>query len=198
MYRLPLRGKVPTGLVGVCGQSPQGFLFYSHSMNGRRCLCVSEWECFCPFFSGRGVSCRKLRRKKREMVLKSGIVILEGGDRMELRFTKRNQTLIAHISGEIDHHTSGGLRLKTDRALEQISGKNIIFCFREVTFMDSSGIGVMIGRYKQIQSLGGRVAIACASPKIADIIALSGLGRLLPVFEDWKAALAYVEGREAE
>lgn len=117
---------------------------------------------------------------------------------MELRFTKRNQTLIAHISGEIDHHTSGGLRLKVDRALEQINGKNIIFCFREVTFMDSSGIGVMIGRYKQIQSLGGRVAIACASPKIADIIALSGLGRLLPVFEDGKAALAYAEGREAE
>ena len=48
---------------------------------------------------------------------------------MELRFTKRNQTLIAHISGEIDHHTSGELRLKIDRALEQISGKNIIFCF---------------------------------------------------------------------
>ena len=41
--------------------------------------------------------------------------------------------------------------------------------------MDSSGIGMMIGRYKQIQSLGGRVAIACASPKVADIIALSGL-----------------------
>ena len=114
---------------------------------------------------------------------------------MELRFTKRNQTLIAHISGEIDHHTSGELRLKIDRALEQISGKNIIFCFREVTFMDSSGIGMM---YKQIQSLGGRVAIACASPKVADIIALSGLGRLLPDYDELKAALAYVEGREAE
>ena len=117
---------------------------------------------------------------------------------MELRFTKRNQTLIAHISGEIDHHTSGELRLKIDRALEQISGKNIIFCFREVTFMDSSGIGMMIGRYKQIQSLGGRVAFACASPKVADIIALSGLGRLLPDYDELKAALAYVEGREAE
>ena len=112
---------------------------------------------------------------------------------MELRFTKRNQTLIAHISGEIYHHTSGELRLKIDRALEQISGKNIIFCFREVTFMDSSGIGMMIGRYKQIQSLGGRVAIACASPKVADIIALSGLGRLLPDYDELKAALAYVQ-----
>lgn len=116
---------------------------------------------------------------------------------MELRFTKRNQTLIAHISGEIDHHTSAELRWKIDRALEQISGKNIIFCFREVTFMDSSGIGMMIGRYKQIKSLGGRVAIACPSPKIADILALSGLERLLPSFGDLKAALACVEGREA-
>ncbi len=57
---------------------------------------------------------------------------------------------------------------------------------------------MMIGRYKQIQSLGGRVAIACASPKVADIIALSGLGRLLPDYDELKAALAYVEGREAE
>ena len=78
---------------------------------------------------------------------------------MELRFTKRNQTLIAHISGEIDHHTSGELRLKIDRALEQISGKNIIFCFREVTFMDSSGIGLVMGRYRLMQELGGELRV---------------------------------------
>lgn len=115
---------------------------------------------------------------------------------MDCRFTKKNKTLIVHITGEIDHHTSAFLRKKTDHALEQIGGKNIIFCFQEVTFMDSAGIGVMIGRYKKVQSLGGRIAIACAEEKITEIISLSGLGKLLPSFRTLEDAAAYTEGRE--
>ena len=100
---------------------------------------------------------------------------------MELRFTKRNQTLIAHISGEIDHHTSGELRLKIDRALEQISGKNIIFCFREVTFMDSSGIGVLIGRCKKMGYGGGEVVAEHLSERIQKIFVVSGLHKMIRV-----------------
>lgn len=64
--------------------------------------------------------------------------------------------------------------------------------------MDSSGIGVMIGRYKQIQSLGGRIAIACPNEKIEEIIRLSGLSRLLPSFPTLNEAIAYAEGRESD
>ena len=59
--------------------------------------------------------------------------------------------------------------------------------------MDSAGIGVMIGRYKQVQSLGGRIAIACPNEKIEEMIQLSGLSRLLPSFVSLDAAIAYAE-----
>ena len=62
--------------------------------------------------------------------------------------------------------------------------------------MDSAGIGVMIGRYKQVQSLGGRIAIACPNEKIEEMIQLSGLSRLLPSFISLDAAIAYAEGEE--
>ena len=87
---------------------------------------------------------------------------------MDLKFTKRNKTLIVFVSGEIDHHTAKELREKVDSILFQMGGKNILFGFQEVTFMDSSGIGMMIGRYKQIKSLGGRIAIICPNEKIKE------------------------------
>ena len=110
-------------------------------------------------------------------------------------FLQDGQLTIA-LTGEIDHHTAKALREQADFALERIGGKHIIFCLQEVTFMDSSGIGMMIGRYKQVQSLGGRIAVACANEKIREIIKLSGLETLLPSFASLEEALIYVEGRE--
>lgn len=117
---------------------------------------------------------------------------------MELHFKRKNKTMIILISGEIDHHTSAELRRQTESALVQMGGRNIIFGFEHVTFMDSSGIGMMIGRYKQLQALGGRIAIACANEKIAEIIRLSGLTKLLPTFDTVEEALFYTEGRETD
>ncbi len=117
---------------------------------------------------------------------------------MELYFKRKNKTIIILISGEIDHHTSIELRRQTESALTQMGGRNIIFGFEQVTFMDSSGIGMMIGRYKQLQALGGRIAIACANEKIAEIIQLSGLTKLLPTFDTIEDALFYTEGRDTD
>ena len=117
---------------------------------------------------------------------------------MDLKFKRKNKTLIILVAGEIDHHSSKELRSKTESALEQMGGRNIIFGFQEVTFMDSAGIGVMIGRYKQVQSLGGRIAIACPNEKIEEMIQLSGLSRLLPTFVSLDAAIAYAEGRKSD
>ena len=93
---------------------------------------------------------------------------------MDLKFKRKNKTLIILIAGEIDHHSSKELRSKTESALEQI------------------------GRYKQVQSLGGRIAIACPNEKIEEMIQLSGLSRLLPTFVSLDAAIAYAEGRKSD
>ncbi len=114
---------------------------------------------------------------------------------MEYKMTKKNKTLILAVSGEIDHHTSKVLREKADSMLVQMGGNNIIFNLQGVTFMDSSGIGMMIGRYKQAESFGGRVAVLCANAKVKEIIQLSGLSNLLRTFETLEKALEYTEGR---
>jgi stage II sporulation protein AA (anti-sigma F factor antagonist) len=113
---------------------------------------------------------------------------------MELKFSKRNRTLIIKIDGEIDHHTCEILRGETERALEKMGGKNIIFRMSGVSFMDSSGIGAMIGRYKDIQRLGGKIAIADANDRVRQIFLLSAMQSLIPSFPNVDLALEYVEG----
>ncbi len=115
---------------------------------------------------------------------------------MELYIKRKNKTLIVKIYGEIDHHTSQEIRRKIETALEEVGGRNIIFDFENVSFMDSSGIGMMIGRYKQLHSFGGRISIYKANEKIKEIIRLSGLLYLIPIFTNMEEALLYSEGRD--
>lgn len=117
---------------------------------------------------------------------------------MEVAFKRKNKTLIIRVSGEIDHHTSAELRHQAENILMETGGRNIIFDFEQVTFMDSSGIGMIIGRYKQLQAIGGRIAVACANEKIEEIIRLSGVIHLIPVFKAIDDAVSYVEGRETD
>lgn len=113
---------------------------------------------------------------------------------MELNFIKKNRTLIIKIDGEIDHHSCEILRTEADNALEKMGGKNIIFRMGSVSFMDSSGIGAVIGRYKIIQRLGGRIAVAEANERVQQIFRLSAMQSLIPSFHNVEAALQYVEG----
>jgi len=113
---------------------------------------------------------------------------------MELNFKKRNKTIIIQVIGEIDHYTSQELRWQTESAMTEMGGKNIIYLFQDVVFMDSSGIGMLIGRYKQIQALGGCIAIAGANEMIQQIIRLSGVKKVIPVFCTLEEAIAYMEG----
>ena len=103
---------------------------------------------------------------------------------MDLRFKQKNKTIIIQVSGEIDHHTSKELRRQTESILAQTGGRNIIFGFQDVTFMDSSGIGVMIGRYKQLQALGGRIAVLCPNGTV-----LTGDHKGIAMAENAKAVL---------
>lgn len=98
---------------------------------------------------------------------------------MNVRLEYASGTLIAKISGEIDHHTTNRLREILDRELMEKSIKNLILDFNDVTFMDSSGIGVIVGRYKKIDALGGKMMIIRASEQVDKILELSGIKRIL-------------------
>lgn len=76
---------------------------------------------------------------------------------MELEFTKKGSLLIVKVTGELDHHCSEELRRRIDREILRSITKNVIFDFTDLTFMDSAGIGLLMGRYRTLYHLGGKV-----------------------------------------
>ncbi|MBR5315459.1 MAG: anti-sigma F factor antagonist [Firmicutes bacterium] len=98
---------------------------------------------------------------------------------METIFYVNNQTLIAALSGEIDHHVCDKLRKDIDEEMTIYGAKNLIFDFSDVTFMDSSGIGMVLGRYKKVKQMGGHVIIRNASRIVKQILDMSGVFTLM-------------------
>ena len=101
-----------------------------------------------------------------------------------VRLTNENDKLTAAIIGEIDHHTARGIREEIDANLEHSLPKTLVLDFRDVSFMDSSGIGLIMGRYKIITSMGGRIVIRGASKQNLRVMQLAGLSKLVDFEED--------------
>ena len=112
---------------------------------------------------------------------------------METSFEIRRNFLIIHLQGELDHHMAELIRLQSDTYLEGTRIKHVIFDFQGTSFMDSSGIGVIMGRYKQVTRMGGSVYVVHANSAIKRIILLSGLHKLLKQCDDVETAIALEE-----
>lgn len=95
-------------------------------------------------------------------------------------------TLIAKVSGELDHHIAGRIRDEADARIVKESIKKLIFDFSELNFMDSSGIGLVIGRYKLVKNYGGNVNIVSCNPCVNKILHMSGIMRIIDVYPDMK------------
>lgn len=98
---------------------------------------------------------------------------------METEYEIKNQCFIVHLSGELDQHLVDQLRVQMDHTISNQSIKHLIFDFANVTFMDSSGIGMIIGRYKQINRMGGQVFIVGATANLQRILNISGLLKII-------------------
>ena len=86
--------------------------------------------------------------------------------------------LVIWLSGELDHHTSRGLREQMDAAVERINPRRLRLDFSGVTFMDSSGIGLVMGRYRLMKLMSGTLKVSGASDRIGKMMRLAGLDRL--------------------
>ncbi len=87
-------------------------------------------------------------------------------------------TVIARLSGEVDHHTAKAIREDIDLAIDRHHPKQLILDYDGVTFMDSSGIGLVMGRYKIVKPYGGSVIIENTGNQIKKVMRLAGLDRL--------------------
>ncbi len=100
---------------------------------------------------------------------------------MQLSFKKIKNTLVITMSGELDQHVAASIRGELDRKIRTSGTQNIIFNMSKLKFMDSSGLGVIIGRYKTASALGGKTKIAAPSAEIKRLIKLSGLNKIISV-----------------
>ena len=82
---------------------------------------------------------------------------------------------------EVDHHGAAGIREHADKLLLDDKVRNIVFDFEDTTFMDSSGIGIIIGRYRKISCFGGKVYAIHADERIRRILRASGMSSIIEV-----------------
>lgn len=108
---------------------------------------------------------------------------------MQIVFGKVKNSLIIKLFGELDHHSSEYIKEKIDMEIMKNNPKNIIFDMESLAFMDSSGIGVIIGRYKLITANGGKAAIVNLKPQIKRIYEICGLKKIIPSFSTIKIAI---------
>lgn len=101
---------------------------------------------------------------------------------MSLEFKKVRSTLIVRVAGELDMLIADKMRIEIDKRIDESGIKNLILNLEKVTFIDSSGLGVVIGRYKRIKSKGGRMFIVGAKPQVEKILFFSGVNRLVPLY----------------
>ena len=105
-------------------------------------------------------------------------------------YEARGQILIIHLPRELDHHNCRNLRYETDLLLSENYINKVIFDFSRTEFMDSSGIGVLLNRYKQMAGSGGKVAICGAGSQVRRILTMGGVYRLIEHFDTKEAAMA--------
>lgn len=110
---------------------------------------------------------------------------------MQVQLIRRKQNLIVRFKGELDHHTSAVFRQTVDKELEKNDLiQNLILNMTNLTFMDSSGIGVILGRYKKVQARGGKVIICGLKTGNKKILEMGGLLKIIPVCSDERKAIA--------
>ena len=96
---------------------------------------------------------------------------------MQLDIKNENGTSVAYISGEIDHHNAADLRSQLDRYIISSRPSQLVIDLEGITFMDSSGIGLIMGRSKLMKTCGGRLS----QPYIRRVLKLSGIERIVSI-----------------
>ncbi len=108
---------------------------------------------------------------------------------MQIKLIGNKKTLVVRIDGELDHHIASKLKDAIDEKIRRTNAVNVIFDFSDSGFMDSSGIGVIMGRYKAVKTLGGNVILTGLDAQLKKIIKMSGIDKVVKVSKTTEQAL---------
>lgn len=97
---------------------------------------------------------------------------------MAVKINVTGEVVTAYLTGELDHHTAKEMREAVDNAVELNMPSLLVLDFSGITFMDSSGIGLVMGRYRNLQKTGAALHISGASPTIYKVLKLAGIEKL--------------------
>ena len=111
-----------------------------------------------------------------------------GKNKMAAGFERSGTVLTVHLPTELDHPVSDEIRRESDRIIGHEYIKNMIFDFSETVFMDSSGIGLLMGRYRALGMRGKCVQVMNVNSHIAKLLRLSGVGRYIDICKTQEAA----------
>ncbi len=100
-----------------------------------------------------------------------------------ITFTQEENALVIFLERDIDHHSAAALRAEIDRIIEQIPAKSIVLDFDAVDFMDSSGVGLIMGRSKKAAERGAKLSVRRLNSRCRRLAELSGVLRLVDITE---------------
>ncbi len=100
---------------------------------------------------------------------------------MKLDIKNENGRSIALLTGEIDHHNAREIRTELDRYIISVQPPELVIDLKNITFMDSSGIGLIMGRSKLMKEWGGRLEVREPQPYIKRVLKLSGIERIVRI-----------------
>lgn len=103
---------------------------------------------------------------------------------MECIYVPREKQLTLKISEEIDESTTEKLRRKIDNEITRFLPRKVIFDFSDVSFMDSAGIGMLLGRYKVIKMLGGQLELMNVNKQVEKVFEISGILKIIPLIKN--------------
>jgi len=103
---------------------------------------------------------------------------------LKVEYNEKDKLLVLKITEEIDHHIAEKIRTRADFEIQKYLPKKVVFDFNNVTFMDSAGIGMLIGRYKMATMFGGSINMINVKPNVKKIFEMAGILKLIPIIEE--------------
>ena len=115
---------------------------------------------------------------------------------MELELERAADCLIVVLHGEVDHHAAAKIRAQADAAAELLKLRHMILVLEDVPFMDSAGIGMVVGRYNKRKAAGGRLFLAGGSDSVRRILHMAGIDTLVPHYQTKKEAMEVLVSKD--
>ena len=107
----------------------------------------------------------------------------KGGINLNVKHFMEDRLLVFEVTEELDHHSVEIIRRRADYEIQRFMPKRVVFDFNRVVFMDSAGIGLVIGRYKTVNGFGGKLEMMNVKDNLRRVFEMSGILKMIPVID---------------